>query len=112
MRITEVPNALRSLEMVMRAQARKTVPERENSPLVINNESVRMYIDSATDVADSVSVAVVDRDGGSHYGIVSDHVTVNTEGVRPVSVTFGNREQTLTVGDDGRVIFRRVDVRV
>jgi len=113
MRITEVPNAFQALETIMRDRARKTVPERKDSPLVIANELIRVYIDRATDVADSVSVEASGRDGRiSYFGIVSDRVTVKTEEARPVSVVFGNREQTLEVSDGDRVIFQRVDVRV
>lgn len=112
MRITEMPSALLSLETIMRTPARRTVPERTDSPLVLRNEAITVYIDRATGVADSVSVQVRDPDGASYYGIVSDRVTVDTEGKKPVSVVFGNREQTLTVRCDGRVVFQRVDVRV
>lgn len=112
MRIAEMPSALQSLEMIMGAPVRKIVPEREDSPFFLRNEAVTVYIDRATGVADSVSVRVRDRDGDSYYGIVSDRVTVNTEGVKPVSVVFGNREQTLVVSGDGKVIFQRVDARV
>lgn len=108
MRVSEV--ALRSLEMMIGAKARRTVPERgSESPLVVSNDWTTIRISKANDVASYVE-ATVRRESGELVTsrIVADYdrVSLNKDQVggltifeRVKSVSFGNREAELTVFD-------------